>query len=92
MAEAVASSSNVSEYWHVLRRRKKVSLVAVLGVVAVGGMATSTFLTLFVIPVIYTLLTDLSTFQARFKMIRRKKWSPSPEIPDPKSGKSAVCP
>jgi len=31
-----------------------------LGVVAVGGMITSTFLTLFVIPVIYTLFSDLS--------------------------------
>ncbi len=31
-----------------------------LGVVAVGGMVTSTLLTLFVIPVIYTLLSDLS--------------------------------
>jgi hydrophobe/amphiphile efflux-1 (HAE1) family protein len=31
-----------------------------LGVVAVGGMVTSTFLTLFVIPVMYSLLSDLS--------------------------------
>ncbi|HMO03263.1 MAG TPA: efflux RND transporter permease subunit [Kiritimatiellia bacterium] len=31
-----------------------------LGVVAVGGMITSTFLTLFVIPVIYTIFSDLS--------------------------------
>jgi len=31
-----------------------------LGVVAVGGMVTSTILTLFVIPVIYTLFSDLS--------------------------------
>ena len=31
-----------------------------LGVVAAGGMVTSTLLTLFVIPVIYTLLADLS--------------------------------
>jgi hydrophobe/amphiphile efflux-1 (HAE1) family protein len=31
-----------------------------LGVVAVGGMITSTLLTLFVIPVIYTLFSDLS--------------------------------
>ena len=31
-----------------------------LGVVAVGGMVTSTLLTLFVIPVIYTLFSDLS--------------------------------
>lgn len=31
-----------------------------LGVVAVGGMMTSTLLTLFVIPVIYTLFSDLS--------------------------------
>ena len=32
-----------------------------LGVVAVGGMITSTLLTLFVIPVIYTLLARFST-------------------------------
>ena len=31
-----------------------------MGVAVVGGMMTSTFLTLFVIPVIYTLLSDLS--------------------------------
>ena len=31
-----------------------------MGVAVVGGMLTSTFLTLFVIPVVYTLLSDLA--------------------------------
>jgi hydrophobe/amphiphile efflux-1 (HAE1) family protein len=33
-----------------------------MGVAVVGGMLTSTFLTLFVIPVVYTLLSDLARF------------------------------
>jgi HAE1 family hydrophobic/amphiphilic exporter-1 len=36
-----------------------------LGVVAVGGMVTSTLLTLFVIPVMYTLLADLGRLWRR---------------------------
>ncbi len=36
-----------------------------MGVVAVGGMITSTILTLFVIPVIYTLLADLAGRRSR---------------------------
>ena len=31
-----------------------------MGVAVVGGMLTSTFLTLFVIPVVYTLFSDLA--------------------------------
>src|SRR2546427_13225752 len=42
-----------------------------MGVAVVGGMLTSTFLTLFVIPVVYTLLSDLA---ARF----HPKPSPAP--------------
>jgi len=38
-----------------------------LGVVAVGGMATSTLLTLFVIPVMYSLMADLATKLRRTK-------------------------
>ena len=33
-----------------------------MGVAVVGGMLTSTFLTLFVIPVVYTLLSDFAQF------------------------------
>jgi multidrug efflux pump subunit AcrB len=36
-----------------------------MGVAVVGGMLTSTFLTLFVIPVVYTLLSDLAQFLRR---------------------------
>jgi multidrug efflux pump len=46
-----------------------------MGVAVVGGMLTSTFLTLFVIPVVYTLLDDLA---AKF---RKQKPAPSSELP-----------
>lgn len=48
-----------------------------LGVVAVGGMLTSTLLTLFVIPVVYTLLADLGDRLQR----RRQKAEPLPADP-----------
>jgi Cu/Ag efflux pump CusA len=38
-----------------------------MGVAVVGGMLTSTFLTLLVIPVVYTLFTDLAA------LLKRKK-------------------
>jgi HAE1 family hydrophobic/amphiphilic exporter-1 len=38
-----------------------------MGVAVVGGMLTSTFLTLFVIPVVYTLFSDLGD-----RVLRRK--------------------
>ena len=44
-----------------------------LGVVAVGGMFTSTLLTLFVIPVIYTIFADVSA-----KLSRKKQSNPTP--------------
>jgi HAE1 family hydrophobic/amphiphilic exporter-1 len=40
-----------------------------LGVVAVGGLVTSTMLTLFVIPVFYTIFDDLG---ARFRRTRQR--------------------
>ena len=36
-----------------------------MGVAVVGGMLTSTFLTLLVIPVVYTLFTDAAAFFQR---------------------------
>ena len=51
-----------------------------MGVAVVGGMLTSTFLTLFVIPVFYTLFSDLG---AKF---RRKRIEASRELL-PASGK-----
>jgi multidrug efflux pump subunit AcrB len=36
-----------------------------LGVVAVGGLTTSTLLTLFVVPVFYTLFADIAAWRAR---------------------------
>jgi hydrophobe/amphiphile efflux-1 (HAE1) family protein len=46
-----------------------------MGVVIVGGMATSTFLTLFIVPVIYTLFADLGRF------FRRRPAAPASETP-----------
>ena len=56
-----------------------------MGVAVVGGMISSTFLTLFVIPVIYTELSDLA---ARFR--RAPQPAPMPATPalDPVIGKS----
>ena len=35
-----------------------------MGIVVVGGMLTSTFLTLYVVPVVYTMFSDLSKRKA----------------------------
>ena len=48
-----------------------------MGVAVVGGMLTSTFLTLFVIPVVYTLLADVAAW------FRRKSGTPSAHLPSP---------
>ncbi|PIQ84791.1 MAG: hypothetical protein COV75_00695 [Candidatus Omnitrophica bacterium CG11_big_fil_rev_8_21_14_0_20_63_9] len=45
-----------------------------LGVATLGGMALSTFLTLFVIPVVYVLLSDV---QARWQRLGRRPASPA---------------
>ena len=49
-----------------------------LGVVAVGGMITSTLLTLFVIPVMYTLMADLGTRFGKkaFPVLQNQEESP----------------
>jgi Cu/Ag efflux pump CusA len=47
-----------------------------MGVAVVGGMLTSTFLTLVIIPVIYTLFSDLAT-------LFRRKSGPVMEEPVP---------
>jgi len=47
-----------------------------MGVAVVGGMLTSTFLTLFVIPVVYTLFSDLAA------KLGRKRASHPPALPD----------
>jgi HAE1 family hydrophobic/amphiphilic exporter-1 len=44
-----------------------------MGVAVVGGMMTSTFLTLIIIPVVYTILSDVADFISR----RNKKPAPS---------------
>jgi multidrug efflux pump subunit AcrB len=46
-----------------------------MGVAVVGGMLTSTFLTLFVIPVVYTLLADIAAW------VRRKLGSAADNVP-----------
>ena len=48
-----------------------------MGVAVVGGMLTSTFLTLVIIPVIYTLFSDLAALVPR---ILRKEAKPVPEL------------
>jgi HAE1 family hydrophobic/amphiphilic exporter-1 len=45
-----------------------------MGVAVVGGMLTSTFLTLFVIPVVYTLFSDLAQ-----RVKRRSEIVPTPQ-------------
>ena len=47
-----------------------------MGIAVVGGMLTSTFLTLFVIPVAYTLLSDLGLWIRR--TLRRSPVSAAP--------------
>ena len=49
-----------------------------LGVVAVGGLFTSTLLTLFIIPVFYSLFSDLA---ARFRSSIPVPKAPDPEVP-----------
>jgi Cu/Ag efflux pump CusA len=46
-----------------------------MGVAVVGGMLTSTFLTLIVIPVVYTLFSDLTA------LFRRKPATVTPREP-----------
>ena len=46
-----------------------------LGMAVVGGMITSTFLTLFVVPVVYTLFDDL---RAKFAA-KKSEWLPTIE-------------
>ena len=50
-----------------------------LGVVAVGGMLSSTFLTLLVIPVIYTLFADLAALLGGRRVAAAE---PAPRTPD----------
>ena len=51
-----------------------------LGVAVVGGMLTSTFLTLVVVPVVYTLFADLADWIN--ERLGRSKAAPS-ELPEP---------
>jgi uncharacterized membrane protein len=48
-----------------------------MGIVIVGGMITSTFLTLFVIPVIYTVFADVAAW------VRRASGSTTASSPTP---------
>mgnify|MGYP000255316129 CR=1 FL=1 len=44
---------------------------APIGLVILGGLTTSTFLTVMVIPIVYSLIDDLATFAARIpRMVR----------------------
>ncbi|MBL9172526.1 MAG: efflux RND transporter permease subunit, partial [Verrucomicrobiales bacterium] len=54
-----------------------------MGVAVVGGMLTSTFLTLFVIPVVYTLFSDLSAW------VLRSRSAPASVPPTPAAGAKA---
>jgi hypothetical protein len=51
-----------------------------MGVAVVGGMITSTFLTLVIIPVVYTLFSDLTEY-----FVRRKK-----AVAEPGAGSEVV--
>lgn len=48
-----------------------------MGVVVVGGMLTSTFLTLYVVPVVYTMFSDLSA------RVRRQTDTSKPVVSNP---------
>jgi HAE1 family hydrophobic/amphiphilic exporter-1 len=51
-----------------------------LGIAVLGGLTTSTFLTLFVIPVVYTLLEDL-VGRFRRRRVREPQVPETPEAP-----------
>ena len=54
-----------------------------MGVAVVGGMITSTFLTLVIIPVIYTLFSDVTEFFVRRQAKPSPKQAgPAPNIPE----------
>jgi HAE1 family hydrophobic/amphiphilic exporter-1 len=46
---------------------------APMGVISIGGLVTSTFLTLFVVPVVYTLLDDLQGVLLRGRVPFRRR-------------------
>jgi HAE1 family hydrophobic/amphiphilic exporter-1 len=46
---------------------------APMGVISIGGLVTSTFLTLFVVPVVYTLLDDLQSLLLRGRVPFRRR-------------------
>jgi HAE1 family hydrophobic/amphiphilic exporter-1 len=52
-----------------------------MGIIAIGGLAASTFLTLLVVPVLYTLLDDAASFLRR--ALRRPTAPRAKEIPAP---------
>jgi multidrug efflux pump len=52
-----------------------------MGVAVVGGMLTSTFLTLLIVPVAYTMFSDLGTWGRR--VFHREKPAPLPAEPQP---------
>jgi HAE1 family hydrophobic/amphiphilic exporter-1 len=49
----------------------------------IGGLLTSTLLTLFVVPVVYTLLDDMVKMRVRPLLFRRAQPVPSPTEPEP---------
>jgi multidrug efflux pump subunit AcrB len=52
-----------------------------MGVAVVGGMLTSTFLTLLIVPVVYTLFSDLGAWVR--KMFHREKADVAAVVPQP---------
>jgi len=62
------------------------SFRAPMAIVIIGGLITSTFLSLLVIPVVFTVVDDVRDFVMR-KVLRIKKSAPSPE-PDVEVGKA----
>jgi HAE1 family hydrophobic/amphiphilic exporter-1 len=62
---------------------------APMGVIVIGGLITSTFLTLIVVPVVYTLMENVSTFFGRIVA----RFSAEDEHPEPaREGPSALEP
>ena len=58
-----------------------------MGQAVIGGLITSTLLTLFIVPVVYSILDDLSFAKIRHKIFGNSKKSQLKEIPVTEAGK-----
>ena len=63
---------------------------APMGVLAIGGMLSSTLLTLVVVPVVYTLVDDLGTLPARLRARTARRLPRSAELADAPVPRSEV--